>query len=194
VGEYLHDGFYLRLGTGIAYGRVHSSGTLSYGTRDTGTSLTATYEGWGPAYELLIGGTVARGFVLGGGFVGQDISDPTLTVNSDEFSERMVVEGSLGVGALGPFIDWFPNENKGLHFGTMVGFALLGLSNGSGKTSSGIAGSLWGGYDFWVSRQWSIGAEARVAAVRASRTLSGYGGTLHDQAISAELLFTALYH
>ena len=76
----------------------------------------------------------------------------------------------------------------------MVGLAILGLTNGSGKTSSGIAGSLWGGYDFWVSRQWSIGVEARVAAVRATRDISGFGGTVHDNAISTELLFTALYH
>ena len=159
--------------------------------------MDTTYVGWGPAYELLIGGTLARGFVLGGGFVGQDIKNPDVTMKSNTVSGATVIvpaSGSLGVGALGPFIDWFPNESKGLHFGTMVGLAILGLQNDAGKTSSGIAGSLWGGYDFWISSQWSIGAEARVAGLRAKRDFSDYNGTMNDNAVSIELLFTALYH
>jgi hypothetical protein len=159
--------------------------------------VDATYVGWGPAYELLIGGTIARGFVLGGGFVGQDISNPKLTVKSNSLPQATVVvplSGSLGVGALGPFIDWFPNESKGLHFGAMAGFALLGLQDDAGKTSTGIGGSLWGGYDFWVASQWSLGAEARIAALSAWRDISEYNGTMRDKAVSIELLFTALYH
>jgi hypothetical protein len=77
----------------------------------------------------------------------------------------------------------------------MFGLAMLGLKDGAGNTSSGIAGSMWGGYDFWVSSQWSLGTEARVAALRASRSVTGaFSGTMHDQAISAEILFSALYH
>ena len=68
------------------------------------------------------------------------------------------------------------------------------MQNDAGKTSSGIAGSLWGGYDFWLSSQWSIGAEARVAGLRAKRDFSDYNGTMNDNAVSIELLFTALYH
>jgi hypothetical protein len=98
------------------------------------------------------------------------------------------------VGALGPFVDWFPNDRKGLHFGAMIGLALLGLQNDSGKLSSGIAGSLWGGHDFWVADQWSLGGEARVAGVSAKRDFSDLGGTMNDKALSIELLFTALYH
>ena len=189
------------MGLGLGYGQVHSTGSF---TASTGVApppqpfdVDATYVGWGPAYELLIGGTVARGFVLGGGFVGQDISNPDVTVKSNAVPGGSVIvpaSGSLGVGALGPFIDWFPNESKGLHFGTMLGLALLGLENNAGKTSSGIAGSLWGGYDFWVASQWSLGAEARVAALSARRDFSDYSGTMHDNAVSIELLFTALYH
>jgi hypothetical protein len=127
--------------------------------------------------------------------VGQDISDPSIEVKSGDYSGSLVTSRSLGVGAFGPFVDWFPYETKGLHFGTMLGLAVLGLGDNAGNTSSGVAGSLWGGYDFWVSKQWSLGAEARVAALRASRNASGsLSGTMHDQAVSAELLFTALFH
>jgi hypothetical protein len=185
-----HDGFYLRLGLGAGYGRATSSGTLY------GQSVKMTYKGWGPAYELLIGGTVATGFVVGGGFVGQDIKDPTLSLEMNGTSldallgsQDLTVHGSLGVGALGPFVDWFPDERGGLHVGAMLGLALLGLPG-----DQGFAGSLWGGYDVWVGNQWSLGAQARAAAVRANRTLEGFDGRLSDTAVTYELLFTALYH
>jgi hypothetical protein len=198
-----HDGFYLRLGLGSGYGHVGSSGTLSMpsgsGLSGQPMDFTGTYHGWGPAYELLIGGTIARGLVLGGGFVGQDMTNPTVTANVGSGSaassiSNLTVNGSLGVGALGPFVDWFPNDRGGLHFGAMFGFALLGLSSDTGKRDSGIAGSLWGGYDFWVADQWSLGVEARTALVSAWRDFSDPRGTVNDKAVSVELLFTALYH
>jgi hypothetical protein len=185
------------MGLGLGWGYVRSSGTLSAPDGTSPVDLRATYDGWGPAYELLLGGTIARGLVLGGGFVGQDIQSPSLTVSSNstpELSGRMTVSGSLGVGALGPFLDFYPNDRGGLHFGAMAGLALLGLTNGAGKTSFGFAGALWGGRDFWVGEQWSLGGEARVVGLRASRDMSGLAGTLHDSAISIEVAFTAVYH
>ena len=187
------------MGLGLGYGYVASSGSFSLPSGGTTQSfdLRTTYDGMGPAYELLIGGTIAQGFVLGGGFVGQDISNPTVKVSSNTLpmsSGSLTANGSLGVGALGPFVDWFPNDRKGLHFGAMVGFALLGLTNDSGKSDFGFAGSLWGGHDFWVADQWSLGAEARVAAVSAKRDFSDLGGSTNDKALSVEVLFTALFH
>lgn len=211
-----HDGFYLRMGIGVGYGHIHSSGTLT--DTNLGSSTTdqgdfdATYDGAGPAYELLIGGTVARGLVIGGGLVGQDISNPKVRLNTTGnlivSGSNVTTNGSLGVGALGPFIDWFPDERGGLHFGGMVGLALIGLDNGNGNTDTGIGGSLWTGYDFWISDQWSLGAEARAVGVSAKRqfsdnvtsgslfssSFSGINGTLDDRGSSFELLFTALYH
>jgi hypothetical protein len=191
-----HDGFYLRLGLGIGWGYVKSSAEIPISSGQP-LDLQATYDGLGPAYELLIGGTIARGLVLGGGFVGQDIQDPSLSLSSNstsEFSGRMTVSGSLGVGALGPFLDWFPDDRGGLHFGTMAGLALLGVSDDEGKMSSGFAGALWGGHDFWIGDQWSLGAEARVVALTASRNFNSLGTTMHDKAITIEALFTAVYH
>jgi hypothetical protein len=185
------------MGLGLGYGHVASSGTFSTTGGGTAGDWRATDKGMGPAYELLIGGTIARGFVLGGGFVGQDISNPTVTVSSStlpDLNGSLTANGSLGVGAIGPFVDWFPNDRKGLHLGAMVGFAILGLTNDSGKSDFGFGGSLWGGQDFWVGEQWSLGAEARVAAVSAKRDFSDLGGTVNDKALSLELLFTALFH
>jgi hypothetical protein len=183
------------MGTGLAYGWIKGSGTLKLTSTDPGSDTTLTYKGWGPAYELLIGGTVTRGFVLGGGVVGQRIWDPEVTskyslrVRSDSTFDDLG-EGGINIGLIGAFLDWFPDEAGGLHWGTMVGFALLGLTQGH----IGVAGSLWSGYDFWISSAWTLGIQARLVASRCKHGLSGYSGTLDDNAINAALLFTALYH
>jgi hypothetical protein len=193
---YCHDGFYLRMGAGLGYGRIEGSGTLLLSSSDPGTDATVTYKGWGPAFELLIGQTVARGFVLGAGVQGQRISKPKVTMDYEFLRFRSdntfddVGEGAMSIGLMGAFLDWFPRESKGLHFGSMVGFALLGLKD----SHTGIAASLWGGYDFWVSSEWSLGIEARLAASRSKHSVHKYSGTLNDGVIDAALLFTALYN
>ncbi len=183
-----HDGFYLRFGIGPAYGDVKSKGNL------VGADIEATYSGWGPAYELLIGGTLGSGFVLGGGFVGQDIQDPDITIDlADSASASGVAEDeTLGVVVLGMFADWFPNPEGGAHFGGMVGIGGVGLKGDDDTSSTGLGVSLWGGYDFWVGEQWSLGPEARIVAVSAQRDVAGQN--FDDTATSLELMFTALYH
>jgi hypothetical protein len=191
-----HDGFYLRMGLGFAWGQVKSTATFSVLGLSQSSHLEAVYNGWGPAYELLIGGTIARGLVLGGGLVGQDIRDPSLTLSTDApgSTESMTASGALGVGALGPFLDWFPNDRGGLHFGTMIGLAVLGLSDGSGKSPTGPAGALWGGHDFWIADQWSLGGELRIIALTAKRDFADLDGSSRDNAVSIEAVFTAVFH
>jgi len=183
------------MGTGLAYGWIEGSGTIKLTSYDPGSDTTLTYKGWGPAYELLIGSTVAQGFVLGGGVIGQRIWNPavtskyTLRVRSDASFDDLG-EGGIDIGLVGGFFDWFPDEGGGLHLGTMVGVALLGLTQGH----IGVAGAFWSGYDFWISSAWTMGLQARLVASRSKHGLSGYSGTLDDNAISAALLFTVLYH
>jgi hypothetical protein len=184
-----HDGFYLRMGLGLAYGQVVSSGVL------LGSDLELKFAGFGPAYELLIGGTLGSGFVLGGGFVGQDISDPDVTLETANGTQvdRSVASGdALGVGVIGPFFDWFFDERGGAHVGAMVGIGIIGLEGDNDEGSSGFGGSLWGGYDFWVSDQWSLGVEGRLLFVRGSHDL--LGEEFDETASGFQVLFTALFH
>jgi hypothetical protein len=171
---------------------VRSTGSVA------GLSVDATYAGWGAAYELLIGGTLGHGVVLGGGFVGQGISQPNVTLRASSTlyppDAHITGNGAIGVGAIGPFIDWFPDETGGLHVGGMVGLAILTLQNDNGDQDGGFAGSLWAGYDFWVGREWSLGAEGRGAFVSATRQFQNYDGKTDDGGATYELLFTALYH
>jgi hypothetical protein len=191
-----HHGFYLRMGSGPAFGLIRSSGTIILAAGDRGSDSTVTYEGWGPSYELLLGGTVGPRTVLGAGVVGQRVWKPKVTMEHSPLRVRSdatfddLGEGSINLGLIGPFFDWFPREGTGLHLGSMLGFALLGLNQGH----TGVAASLWGGYDFWVSREWALGIEACFVALQSKHSLAHYSGTLDDLAINAALLFTALYY
>ena len=181
-----HDGFYLRMGIGIAYGNVVSES-------QTSVDFEVTYSGAGPAYELLIGGTLGSGFVLGGGLLGQDISEPDVEISSGSVSASTTAEDeALGVILLGPFVDWFIDETGGAHFGAMLGVGGIGLSDDSSDTSSGWGASVWGGYDFFISAQWSLGVEGRVLYVQTERDF--FGNSFQDTATGYQLLFTALLH
>lgn len=179
------------MGIGLGYGQAKSKGTIT-GVGD----IETTFKGLGPAYELLIGGTVGPAIVIGGGFVGQDISDPQVRMTPDVLglSGNVNSNGALGIVVVGPFIDWFPDVNGGAHFGGMIGIGGIGLKNDRNDVDTGLGGSLWGGYDFWIADQWSLGAEARAAFASADRHFSDTNLDLRDSASTFELLFTALYH
>ncbi|MCC6648681.1 MAG: hypothetical protein IT374_24345 [Polyangiaceae bacterium] len=180
-----HDGFYLRLGIGGGSGKVtsHISGP--------GGSLDAKYTGSGSSFELMLGGTVGSGVVIGGGFVGQNLTDPKVTVSGSS-SLSTTASGSLGVVVLGPLVDWFFDPHGGAHLGAMIGSGAIGLSDGNDKSSTGLGAALWGGYDFWVGNQWSIGPELRVTTVNGKREF--FGLRAEDKATVIQLSFTGLYH
>ncbi len=183
-----HDGFYLRMGIGVA------SGTVKTQARLAGSTFDVKYSGSGPAYEFMLGGTLGKGFVLGGGLVGQDVSDPKVTVTgtNNPGSAAGTASGKLGIVVLGPMIDWFFDPRGGAHLGAMIGSGGIGLSDDKGDSSTGLGLSLWGGYDFWVGKQWSLGPELRLVSVSGKRNV--VGERWEDKATSVQVLFTALYH
>lgn len=183
-----HDRFYFRFAVGPAYGHVTSSG------EESGFDLEATFEGWGPSYELLLGGTPGGGFVIGGGLLVQSITEPEVNVDvAGNASPSTVAEDeALGIVMLGPFFDWFPDPEAGGHVGAMIGPAAIGLEGDNDEASSGFGLALFGGYDFWVGDQWSLGPQARLTLVSAQRDVLGV--QLDDTAAGFSLLFTALYH
>jgi hypothetical protein len=182
-----HDSFYLRMGLGIAHGRVTTE-------TDDPVAFKATFQGLGPAYEIMLGGTVGSGVVIGGGIVAQDISDPEIDLEPDVGLTEDLEDNNdaLGILVLGPFVDWFFDEHGGFHAGAMIGIGSVGLKDDDDQASSGLGGSIFAGYDFWVADQWSMGVEGRALFVSSERTLSDR--EYRDRARGFQLLFTALYH
>lgn len=79
-------------------------------------------------------------------------------------------------------MDWFPTPTSGWHFGGLIGLGILGVSDSWIADSSGgaFAGTLLGGYDWWLGPQWSLGLLAMVSATTSAsmiddeRTDTGY--------------------
>jgi hypothetical protein len=176
------------MGIGTGYGFVKTEGNLS------GENVSGTFGGAGPAVELLIGGTVSAGFVVGGGVLGQYVWDPDLEPMP---GSGVGADNPFFIGLVGPFIDWFPVETGGTHFGVMPGLGSSGL-----QRDNALGASVWGGYDFWISNQWSLGAELRATGMRGKRDIVVFrnlstgleNATFEQSAGTVQLLFTALLH
>ncbi len=142
-GAYLHDGFYLRLGMGVAY-------TGFWGSHPAGAG---SLRGFGSDTTGAIGGTLGRGVVLGA----------MLHVTDRESTDG--VHSPLGAGTesdsilgLAFLVDWYPYPRKGWHAGGAIGIGGVGIS-GTNATffSDSVTGSLLGGYDWWIGPEWSLG-------------------------------------
>lgn len=153
-GAYRHDGFYLRFGSGLAYVAHSGDGPLG----------NASVSGLGSLAFIGIGGNVERGLVVGG----------VLSVASTDRSLHGAPSGVPGrvtasLVNLGVLLDWFPNPAAGWHIGGSFGFGGPSLADENITwTGIGATGSVFGGYDWWIGPEWSLGVS--LAAMGSPKT------------------------
>jgi hypothetical protein len=150
--EHTHDGFYMQIDSGLGY--YHMSADQA--------GADVSFSGVTSASQFLIGGTPVPGFVIGGGIVTDYVFSPKMKVRDVEFSNGLTSQYVFGVG---PFVDIYPDPNKGLHFQGLIGFGGVESSfdgNTSGNDPTGLLLSIGAGYDWWVAREWSIGVMGRL--------------------------------
>ncbi|HEX4339348.1 MAG TPA: hypothetical protein VH062_25755 [Polyangiaceae bacterium] len=189
--RYYHDGFYLRLSGGYSF--LHVSTSL----RDNDS--TSSLNGSGTAFDIMIGGTPAPGLVIGGGLLLQQAFDPGTSVRLRNGNVRGLdagANGTVGLGMIGPMIDAFPVPTGGFHFGGLLGLAEVGLEDNQDNLSGGFGLSIWTGYMWWVSSQWSLGIEARYSAAFTTRKIGVESAQFdaHDTSQGFALMFSAAYH
>jgi hypothetical protein len=186
----LHDGFYLRgsLGPGWLW-TSFSDGLLAGGT----------IRGNGGGGDIQLGGTFTPGLVVGGGLflTGMEHEDVRPAGEAvDDYDP-----GNVGMVAIGPFVDYFPDPKRGLHFGGMVGLGVMGFEtrgragiespyDEDARSGSGGAIGAWVGYDWWVGPEWSLGGQLRYLGVAVENPDYDWKGAA--DVISVQ--FTALYH
>jgi len=180
----LHDGFYLRLGLGVGVGgALVSSDSKSIGDYSFG--------GGAGAFDLWIGGTPVSGLAMGAALTGLGIGSSQRSVDGNHVSGDV----SGGSGLLGYFVDVFPNPERGLHFGGAVGLASGQAEvkdSGRKFQGGGLGLQAFGGYDFWVTPQWSLGGMLRFIG---SVSKQDDAGVAYEASVGAVTLsFTALYH
>jgi hypothetical protein len=161
-GARVHDGFYFRVASGFSvYDERLSSDELL-----AGGSVEARNRGVASASDLAIGGTVAPGWVVGGGIYSLDLVASTF--RADGAGAAAVPDeldpGLRSLSLIGPFFDWYPNVRGGFHAQASLGLATLTprvFAHPATQKSEYIAvggGLLLGtGYEWWVADEWSIG-------------------------------------
>jgi hypothetical protein len=145
---------------------VHVSFTGAFGV----TSFTEqaaqgrrSAPGEGPATTILVGTTVGRGVILGGGI---HSSFPAGT-----FEDGGSV--SADTQTVGPFVEWYPAPMKsGWHLAALAGAGVARLQTPASSETSGVLGvTSMAGYDWWILPDWSLEINATASA-------SAYGFSL----------------
>jgi hypothetical protein len=174
----LHDGFFLRAETGVAW--------LRAGVRDSlGPPGRTSLRGIGQSTAILAGGTPWPGLVFGGSLWASRI-DPTFVEGGvrrepDDDSVKWTL------ARVGPFVSFYPRPNAGFHADLALSIALAVESDEKGEPiEPGAAGpglAIGLGHDWFVSSELSLGLFGRVALIRVTRESNG-----RDERTLGELL------
>ena len=185
-GAHEHDGFFLRMGLGFASMVTKTESTLGQST--AGGDLT----GGGGTLELLLGGTPARGFVLGGGLIGHTFRDPSYESGG---STTRLTDTELGLTYLALFGQLYFDAEGGAYVQALVAAAeetyrypVAGEERESELSGFGIG--LGVGYDFWIGEQWSLGPAARLSWAAVKHEADGVATRHKTTAFSLSLTAT----
>ncbi|MFZ5894094.1 MAG: hypothetical protein ACOY0T_23740 [Myxococcota bacterium] len=184
---YSHDGFYLRLTPGIAYGATRVQ-------TDRVSQPDVKLSGLGLSLDLWVGWALSSGLVLGPAlsYWSSNDGDPAVAGGADS--------GSSSNTLIGAFVDAYPNARRGEHFGGAlalggVSASLSGRPDVKDYQGGGIGFLVFGGYDFWIGRSWSLGGLLKLGglATRMSSNIEGQKVEKQATSYAASLSVTLLY-
>ncbi|HVW29855.1 MAG TPA: hypothetical protein VHC69_31040 [Polyangiaceae bacterium] len=164
---YHHDGFYLRISAGLHYASFTGDGK----------STDVSVHGFTSASMIAIGGTPGDGVVVGGAFRAEQVRGTLHGAPKPEGN------ATATVGQIGLFMDWFPKPSDGWHAGGLIALGVVSLSDSQLADQSGaaFAASVFGGYDFWIGPEWSLGVMGTFSATsRATLRDSDHGDTGYE--------------
>lgn len=195
-GYHFRDGFYFRMGVGLARPSVALSYPLVFRTNGQAAGTgTDTIKGGGLGLDAAVGGNLFPGFALALDFGGHDASAPATTAN-----DGLRVD-AYGYSRVGVLIDFYPNPRKGFHVQGGVGFASATVASrqsisqpaaittmAEDQTFSGGQVNAGAGLEWWVGPDWSIGGLGRIEW--SSMTATVDGGKAKLKSITPSILFS----
>ncbi len=165
-----HDGFYMQMSGGFGYLRTKVD---PGGGKIKGPSIP---------HAFLLGGTPVPGLVIGGGYIGDYVFSPS----PDPLKWVLLI-------GLGGFVDYYLDPAGGLHFQAFIGWGGLeskieGFGAGATNDPTGVVLALGGGYDFFISDEWSFGVMGRLgyAALK--------NGPVKGKTLTPAVLATLTWH
>jgi len=162
-GARTHDGFFLRFGLGMA---IHKTSIKQSADNVTGRTIELT--GNGVAFDLQIGGTVAKGLILAGDLGGHVINDPEVKITADNSSVSATdkIKGTLTYSRVGGVVVFYPSPTSGLHLFGGGGFGTMNVKydDSSITTDKASGAQINGGigYEGWIGNEWSMGGLLRL--------------------------------
>lgn len=149
---YRHDGFYLRI----------TNETQFLGFYGKGPEGSASVKGLASGAMLALGGTPVPGLVIGGMLGSEMVRGKFKGRPTDQAEE----DATMARAMLGVLVDWFPQVHDGWHVGAALGFAGITLSDAAlaDSVSAAFSAKLFGGYDWWIGPEWSLGVSALFSA------------------------------
>lgn len=180
-GYHVHDGFYLRVQTGIGFASLGST---------TG-GVKTTMGGGGLAFGAAAGGVIAHNLILYGAFFETDTVNPDVQVGGASMASPI---GQIAMQGIGPGVAYYFGPINLYLSGTLAlsRFWTYGGNGGRLDTSKiGLSFELQVGKEWWVSRDWGLGIAAQLGL-----------GSMKDQnnpdltwsAGAFSLLFSATYN
>lgn len=184
-----HDGFQFRATLGGGY--LHDSESVD-GAPDA--NFDASISGGAALLELYLGGTPVPGLVLGGYLSGMSAPGPSAELNDTTLESDD--DFSLGLGSIGPYVDFYPDPHGGFHLLGSLGYAQVTFNDGDDTieqaTSSGFTLGGGIGYDAFVTDEWSLGVLGRLGYAWTSHETSGI--TVNDNALMFGVSFSVSCH
>jgi hypothetical protein len=188
------------IGLGRLYVKMHSDDSAALGHNSVDGSLA----GGGLSIEFALGGTIAPGLILGGGFWVLGAGNPGMRhLEVGGASRPDLSPKSASAGLLGPFVDYYVDPKSGLHFQGALGIGSVNVdsfndSNGrhvvDKKSAGGLGFMFGGGYEWWVADQWSLGGILRMVYVSTETSSRDDAERWSYIGFAApELLFVATY-
>jgi hypothetical protein len=152
--ELIRRGFYahLALGPGFFYARTSNP------------EDARTFTGGSVALQVALGGTPARGFVLGGAYFRDEIVGMRASDEVIDGDEPDLDGVGFSLDRFGVFADVFPDPAGGLHFQGFLGYGALNTRRPQGDADdpSGPVFSAAAGYEWRLGRHGHMGVLLRV--------------------------------
>lgn len=198
-GRRVHDGFYLRFASGFgAYAETFKSESSEVYAGE----VHARTRGLATLGEFAVGGSLRPGLVLGVGVYSAELISGGFRTSreSADVPPPELEPEFRSLGILGPFLDWYPNPQRGFHVQAAVGVAGMGTAfddfgDSDEEYSAGGAGLVIGiGHEWWIGDQWSLGVLARNTLALVTGEDSAGVRWVHGIATTPSLMMTLTYH
>lgn len=188
-GFHRHDGFYLSMSTGPAFGGIELQ------AKTTNQNGTVTFSGAGAIVDIKVGGAITENFIVSFDVIGRSIVSPEIAINGTTFSTTDEVSASDNSYNLGVTYYFMPAN---IFVNGSVGIAAINLTNGNNKYSSevGVALHIKVGKEWWVSKNWGLGISGGYGFVGAKDKRNpsepSYSGTLSSNKLF--VMFNTTYN